>query len=142
MRCRRYICEPVLIRINGLSHRMNTPASAVVLVVEDEPLVRLAAIDMLTGAGFQVLDAENADEAIAILETRRDIRVVVTDVQMPGSMDGLKLAATIRDRWPPIALIVTSGRVVAAPEDLPGRNRFLPKPYTAPRLVEAIQAAL
>jgi CheY-like chemotaxis protein len=116
--------------------------SAVVLVVEDEPLVRLDAIDMLRDAGFQVVEAANADEAIVILEKRPDIRVVVTDIQMPGSMDGLKLAATIRDRWPPIALIVTSGRVAVKPQDLPERGRFLPKPYTAPRLVGAVQAAL
>jgi CheY-like chemotaxis protein len=124
------------------SHPMNTPASAVVLVVEDEPFVRLDAIDMLTNAGFRVIDAASADEAIAILEVRRDIRVVVTDIQMPGSMDGLKLAAMIRDRWPPIALIVTSGRIVLEPHDLPERGRFLQKPYSGPRLVEAIRAAL
>src|SRR5690349_17694224 len=121
---------------------MKTSLSAVVLVVEDEPLVRLDAIDTLTGAGFRVIDAASADEAIAILESRRDIRVVVTDIQMPGSMDGLKLAATIRNRWPPIALIVTSGRVLVQPEELPERGRFLAKPYNGPRLVEAIQAAL
>jgi CheY-like chemotaxis protein len=121
---------------------MDTPASAVVLIVEDEPIVRLDAIEMLTSAGYQVIDAANADEAIEILEARRDIRVVVTDIQMPGSMDGLKLAATIRHRWPPIALIVTSGRVLARSEDLPERGRFLAKPYSASRLVEAIQAAL
>jgi CheY-like chemotaxis protein len=121
---------------------MDTSASAVILVVEDEPFVRLDAIDMLTSAGYRVIDAANADEAIAILEARRDIRVVVTDIQMPGSMDGLKLAATIRNRWPPIALIVTSGRVLIQPEDLPERGRFLAKPYSGPRLVEAIQAAI
>ncbi|HYD04522.1 MAG TPA: response regulator [Reyranella sp.] len=118
------------------------PASAVVLVVEDEAFVRLDAIDTLTSAGYRVIDAANADEAISILESRRDIRVVVTDIQMPGSMDGLKLAATIRNRWPPIALIVTSGRVFVEPHDLPERGRFLPKPYSGARLVEAIQAAL
>lgn len=122
--------------------RMKAPFSALVLVVEDEPLVRLDAVDMLTGAGFRVVDATNADEAIAILERRRDIRVVVTDIQMPGSMDGLKLAAMIRDRWPPIALIVTSGQSWVRQHDLPERGRFLPKPYSGPRLVEAVQAAL
>jgi CheY-like chemotaxis protein len=121
---------------------MKTRASAVILVVEDEALVRLDAIDMLNDAGFRVIEATNADEAIAILEKRPDIRVVVTDIQMPGSMDGLKLAATIRNRWPPIALIVTSGRVSVKPQDLPERGRFLPKPYTGLNLVEAIQAAL
>jgi CheY-like chemotaxis protein len=121
---------------------MNTPASSVVLVVEDEVLVRLDAIEALKGAGYRVIDAASADEAIAILETRRDIRVVVTDIQMPGSMDGLKLAATIRNRWPPIELIVTSGRISVDQHQLPERGRFLPKPYSGPRLVEAIAAAL
>ena len=137
-----YICEPNLIRINRLSRRMKTPASAVVLVVEDEPFVRLDAIETLRGAGFRVIDAANADEAISILEGRRDVRVVVTDIQMPGSMDGLKLAATIRNRWPPIALVVTSGRSLVRQQDLPERGRFLPKPYNGTRLVEAIRAAL
>jgi len=121
---------------------MITPESALVLIVEDEPFVRLDAIDMLTREGFRVIDAMNADEAISILETRSDIRVVVTDIQMPGSMDGLKLAATIHNRWPPIALIVTSGRIVLQPQDLPGHGRFLAKPYSAPGLVEAIYASL
>jgi CheY-like chemotaxis protein len=121
---------------------VKSPESAVVLVVEDEPVVRLDAIETLRDAGFQVIEAANADEAIAILETRRDIRVVVTDIQMPGSMDGLKLAATIRDRWPPISLIVTSGRISVQQQDLPERGRFLPKPYSGPGLVEAIEAAL
>src|SRR5262245_53865291 len=79
-RVRCYFVEPELINIKELSHRMQIPQSALVLVVEDEPLVRLDAIDMLTDAGFRVIDAANADEAIAILEARPDIRVVVTDV--------------------------------------------------------------
>src|SRR4051812_10152844 len=121
---------------------MKSPPSAVVLVVEDETLVRLDAIDTLTLAGFHVIDAGDADEAISILESRNDIRVVVTDIQMPGSMDGLKLAATIRDRWPPIALIVTSGRISVRQGELLGRSSFLAKPYSSSGLVEAIQAAL
>jgi CheY-like chemotaxis protein len=121
---------------------MNTPAPALVLVVEDETFLRLEAVDMLTAAGFRAIDAANADEAIAILESRRDIRVVVTDIQMPGSMDGLKLAATIRDRWPPIALIVTSGQTTAWKHVLPERGCFIPKPYSSVNLVRAVQAAL
>ena len=71
-----------------------------------------------------------------------DIALMCTDIQMPGSMDGLKLAATIRNRWPPIALIITSGRIVVQPQDLPERGRFLPKPYSGAHLLEAIQSAL
>jgi len=121
---------------------MGVPASAVVLIVEDEAIVRLDAIDSLTHAGFRVIEAANADEAIAILESRHDIRVVVTDIQMPGSMDGLKLAAVVHNRWPPIALVVTSGRISVQQRDLPEHGRFLPKPYSSTGLIEAIHAAL
>src|SRR5579863_9901913 len=77
----------------------------VVLIVEDEFLIRKDAADMVRDAGFDVVEAENADEAILILESRLDITVVFTDIQMPGSMDGLKLAAAIRGRWPPIKIV-------------------------------------
>jgi CheY-like chemotaxis protein len=81
----------------------------VVLVVEDDHLLRLDAADMIEAAGFEVVGAANADEAIAILESRNDIMVVFTDIQMPGSMDGLKLARAVRGRWPPIKIVTTSG---------------------------------
>jgi CheY-like chemotaxis protein len=77
----------------------------VVLIVEDKFLLRMDAVDMIAAAGFEVVDeAANADEAIKILEARRDITVVFTDIQMPGSMDGLKLARAVRGRWPPIKI--------------------------------------
>jgi two-component system, response regulator PdtaR len=82
---------------------------ALVLIVEDELLIRLDAVDMIEAAGFDVIQAANADEAITILEARSDIQLVFTDVQMPGSMDGLKLAAAVRGRWPPIKIVATSG---------------------------------
>src|ERR1700691_606694 len=72
------------------------------LIVEDESLVRMTAVDMVEEAGFEVLEATNADEAILLLEVRRDIAVVFTDIEMPGSMDGLRLTAAVRGRWPPI----------------------------------------
>jgi CheY-like chemotaxis protein len=83
----------------------------VVLVVEDNFLIRMHAVDMIADADFAVVEAANADDAIVILEDRLDITVVFTDIQMPGSMDGLKLAAAIRGRWPPIKIIATSGFV-------------------------------
>lgn len=82
----------------------------VVLIVEDDFLIRMDAVDMIRAADFDVVEAAHADEAILILEDRPDITVVFTDVQMPGSMDGLKLAAAIRGRWPPIKIVATSGR--------------------------------
>jgi len=103
----------------------------VVLIVEDEFLVRMNAVEMIEEAGFEVIEAGNADEAIAILEIRADIRVVFTDIQMPGSMDGWKLAAAVRGRWPPIKIIATSGHCVIREGDLPMGGVFLPKPYTS-----------
>ena len=107
------------------------PNKPVVLVVEDDFLLRMDAADIVRDAGFDVIEASNADEAIIILESRGDIAVVFTDVQMPGSMDGLKLARAVRGRWPPIKIVTTSGQCVVEAADLPEGGRFLPKPYNA-----------
>jgi CheY-like chemotaxis protein len=109
----------------------------VVLVVEDELLLRMHAVEMIAAAGFEVVEAGNADQAIEILETRRDITVVFTDIQMPGSMDGLKLARAVRGRWPPIKIVATSGHVNVGEKDLPEGGRFLSKPYS-PRQVTGV----
>jgi CheY-like chemotaxis protein len=111
----------------------------VVLIVEDEFLIRMDAVDMIRSAGFDVVEAQNADEAIVVLEDRLDITVVFTDIQMPGSMDGLKLAAAIRGRWPPIKIVATSGRVKISEGDLPSGSRFLPKPYSAREIVGTLR---
>jgi two-component system, response regulator PdtaR len=110
----------------------------VVLIVEDDLLIRLDAVDMIRAAGFETIEANGADEAIAILERRRDITVVFTDVQMPGSMDGLRQAAAVRDRWPPIKIIATSGMTKVGPDDLPSGGRFIRKPYSAQGILEVI----
>jgi CheY-like chemotaxis protein len=110
----------------------------VVLIVEDEYLIRMDAVDMIAAAGFDVVDAANADDAIEILETRRDISVVFTDIQMPGSMDGLKLARAVRGRWPPIKIVATSGLVDVGEKDLPEGGRFLSKPYQAKALADVL----
>lgn len=110
-----------------------------VLVVEDSPLLLLMAIDLVEDAGFNAVSATTADEAVAILETRPDIRLVFTDVHMPGSMDGMKLAAAVRDRWPPIEIIVVSGYRQVEDDDLPVRARFFPKPYDAGAVTAAIR---
>ena len=111
----------------------------VVLVVEDEPLLRLHAIDVIEDAGFVALEARDADQAIVILEQRSDIRIIFTDIDMPGSMDGLRLAAAVRNRWPPVEIIVTSGGSVPDESDLPIRGTFFPKPYTDERLVRELR---
>jgi two-component system, response regulator PdtaR len=111
----------------------------VVLIVEDEFLVRMdtrAALDM---AGFDVLEAGDADEAIAILSARNDIRLIFTDVQMPGSMDGLKLAHFVRDRWPPVKVVATSGHARVTDSDLPEGVRFVPKPYSAAEITATLR---
>jgi CheY-like chemotaxis protein len=103
----------------------------VILIVEDESLPRLHAVEVAEAAGFTVIEAPNADEAIRILEGRNDIRLVFTDIDMPGSMDGLKLARAVRERWPPVQLVITSGHVTPAPWQIPSGARFVPKPYVA-----------
>jgi CheY-like chemotaxis protein len=109
-----------------------------VLIVEDEFLIRMDAIDALGAAGYDVLDAGNADEAIAILEERDDVHVIFTDIDMPGSMDGLKLAHFVRDRWPPVKIVATSGHARIADTDLPEGGRFLQKPYTPTQVITTI----
>jgi len=96
------------------------------------------AVSVIEDAGFDTLEAASADEAIVHLETNPGIRIVFTDINLPGSMDGLRLAAAIRDRWPPIELIVTSGRVKVSDADLPERSHFFSKPYDAGKLVDML----
>jgi CheY-like chemotaxis protein len=110
----------------------------VVLVVEDEILLRMDAIDALEAAGYEVFDAADADQAIAILEERNDVRVIFTDIHMPGSMDGLKLAHFVKDRWPPVKIIATSGHARITETDLPEGGRFLHKPYTRTQVISTI----
>ena len=102
---------------------------AIVLVVEDDPLIRMCAVDLISDAGFETLEAGSADEAIRILESRHDVHLVFTDVEMPGTMDGVKLAHYIRNRWPPVKLIVASGRTIIDEAHLPEGTRFFAKPY-------------
>jgi len=111
----------------------------VVLIVEDEFMLRMNAVEMIEAAGYDVVEAGSADEAIVILEARLDIHVVFTDIQMPGSMDGLKLARFVRDRWPPIKIIATSGALALRDGDLPEGGIFLPKPYTAERITDVLR---
>jgi CheY-like chemotaxis protein len=111
----------------------------VVLIVEDEHLLRMSAVEIVEGAGFEAIEASDADEAIRILESRSDIRAVFTDFQMPGSMDGLKLARAVRCRWPPVALIVTSGQTDISEADLPSGGRFLRKPYKPAQIASTLR---
>ena len=117
---------------------LTNETAVTVLVVEDEFLIRADIAGQLRENGFTVFEASHAGAAIQILETHTDIHVVFTDVDMPGSMDGLKLAAYVRDRWPPIKLIVTSGHVAVEESRLPKGGRFFPKPYQVRHITSAI----
>ncbi|MBY5313721.1 response regulator [Rhizobium leguminosarum] len=111
---------------------------AVVLVVEDSTLIRMSAVDLVFSAGYEALEACDADEAIRILEARNDIDLVFTDVQMPGTMDGIKLSHYIRDRWPPVRLIVASGAAILEESDLPTGSRAFSKPYDNHAITDAM----
>ena len=119
-----------------------TSPRKVVLLVEDDAIIRMGAFEFLSLAGFEAVEASNADEAIRVLEARPDIHLVLTDVEMPGSIDGVKLTHYIRDRWPPVELIVVSGRTIVAETHLPIGARFYAKPYDEISIVEAIHALL
>lgn len=114
----------------------------VVLVVEDQPIIRFNAVELLADAGFDALSAQNADEAIQILESRPDIHLVFTDVEMPGTMDGIKLTHYIRGRWPKVHLIVVSGRRIVEEHELPPATKFFTKPYRDHTIIAEIRRML
>src|ERR1700731_2765143 len=117
-------------------------APAVVLVVEDEMLLRMRAVDMVEDAGFTPVEAADADEAVAILESRSDIALLFTDIQMPGSMDGLKLAHAVHKRLPPIKIILVSGQLRLAALDIPADSRFFGKPLEAREMIVEMQSMI
>jgi CheY-like chemotaxis protein len=102
-------------------------------------LLRMRAVDMVEDAGFTPVEAVDADEAVAILESRSDIALLFTDIQMPGSMDGLKLAHTVHKRWPPIKIILVSGQLKLANIDIPADSRFFRKPLEAKEMIAEMQ---
>jgi CheY-like chemotaxis protein len=116
-------------------HMMKT----IVLVVEDEFLLRADAVEFLKDAGFVVHQANNADEAITLLELHVDIQIVFTDIHMPGSMDGLKLAHYVRGRWPPIKFIITSGLTRPLVERMPIGTGFVGKPYRLSDVADSLR---
>jgi CheY-like chemotaxis protein len=124
-------------RSRGLGVPTGKVEMATVLVVEDETLIRELVAEELEEAGYTVVIATNADKAIAIFEARQDIHLLFTDIDMPGSMDGLKLAAAVRDRWPPVHIIITTGKV--RPLEIPANALFIPKPYVGKNVVAAMR---
>ena len=115
---------------------------AVVLVVEDEMLLRMRAVDMVEDAGYTSVEAVDADEAVAILEARSDIALLFTDIQMPGSMDGLGLAHAVHQRWPPIKIILVSGQVKPANLEIPANSPFFGKPLEAKVMIALMQSMI
>ena len=115
----------------------------IVLLVEDEALVRMMAADVLREeGGFKVVEAANVDEALTVLEATADVRALVTDVEMPGSLNGFTLARVVKQAWPHIGIVVTSGRMAPGPKDLPLGALFMPKPYRPADLLAAVRTVL
>jgi CheY-like chemotaxis protein len=111
---------------------------ATILVVESEAIIRISTANMLQDAGYRVVEAPNADVAIRILQSRNDIRAVFTDIKMPGALCGLRLVRAIRDRWPPIHLIVASGLSAPTEKEFPKMGRFIRKPYAAEHVLAVL----
>src|SRR5258706_12414251 len=120
----------------------HSPVPAVVLVVEDDMLLRMRAVDMVEDAGYISVEAVDADQAVAILESRSDIALIFTDIQMPGSMDGLGLAHSVHKRWPPIKIILVSGQLKLSESDIPPNSRFFGKPLQANQRIAEMQATI
>ena len=118
------------------------PSRPVVLLVEDEPFIRLATADALEDAGFEVIENANAQAAQEVLLRRTDVRVLFTDVKMPGSMNGLELASLVRSRWPHISVVITSGHLEPGNGMLPQEAVFIAKPYGEQAPAMAIRALL
>ena len=119
----------------GAAGRHHADALAVVLVVDDDMLLRMRAVEMVEDAGFASIEAVDADQAVAILESRSDIALLFTDIQMPGSMDGLKLAHAVHRRWPPIRIVIVSGKLKRADLDIPANSAFFGKPLEAGQMI-------
>ena len=111
----------------------------IVLLVEDEPLIRLVASDVLTEAGYRVIEAVNSEEALTLIEAKPDTVALVTDVKMPGAVDGFALARLVAGRWPHVGIVVTSAHALAGEGDLPAGSEFLPKPYQPSTLIAAVR---
>src|SRR6188474_997757 len=116
-----------------------TKSSTNVLVVEDEMVLRMRAVDLVEDAGFTAVQAVNADEALSILESRSDISLLFSDIQMPGTMDGLKLAHAVHNRWPSIKIILVSGQIKVSDKDKPADSLFFGKPIEVKQMISELQ---
>jgi two-component sensor histidine kinase/CheY-like chemotaxis protein len=126
-------------KVPGTMASSTSAALRAVLVVEDEMMLRMRAVDIVEDAGFTPIEAVNADDALAILESRSDIELLFTDIQMPGSMDGLKLAYAVHERWPLIKIILVSGQLKLTDDDKPADSRFFGKPLEVKQMIATMQ---
>ena len=110
-----------------------------VLVVEDELFVRLMAVDAIEDAGYVAIEAEDGDKALAMLDGRDDIDILFSDIKMPGTLDGLALVQKVRERWPSMPIILTSGHLYADDINMPASVPFLQKPYRAGTLIAHLE---
>jgi CheY-like chemotaxis protein len=120
----------------------HTTRKPVVLVVDDEALLRLIAVDILETAGFTTIEASDADEALTLMRDHPEIAVLFTDVQMPGTLDGIDLACRVHAERPKVSLLVTSGNIRPRCGDLPECGHFLPKPYCERDVVREVTALI
>jgi CheY-like chemotaxis protein len=125
-----------------MSPGRGAPLDGAVLVVEDDELVRLNNCELLEQSGLKVLEASDADEAMALLETHPEIKVLVTDVKMPGWMSGIDLARQAAKKWPDICIMVTSAYYTAEDGDLPDNMTVFPKPFPPEALVKEVKLRL
>jgi two-component system, response regulator PdtaR len=125
-----------------LIRSFDDPSTPTVLVVEDERLLRALMVDVLSETGLVSCEASNADEALSMLATYPSIAVVLTDINMPGNMDGMGLAILVNELKPAVGIVVTSGTPLAAGVPIPERGTFLFKPYRPDQLVEAVEQKL
>jgi len=107
-------------------------------VVEDDLIVRMDIVDSLEEAGFKSVEVGSATKAISVLESRSDIRVIFTDIEMPGTMDGLALSHYVRHRWPPTIIVISSGKRRPSPDELPANVEFISKPYHSTKLANVL----
>lgn len=111
----------------------------IALVVDDEPLILMDTADIVASAGYHVIEARSADEACALLKKHRSLKLLMTDIQMPGDMDGLALARYVGDHWPDVLVVVASGAVIPKDGELPQGARFLGKPLDQALVIETMR---
>lgn len=111
----------------------------IVLVVEDDMMLRMRSVDIVEDAGYTPVEAVDADEALGILQSRSDIALLFTDIQMPGSMDGLQLAHAVYQRWPELKIILVSGKLKLSSAEIPRDSRFFGKPLVSGQIITEMQ---